>query len=279
MSFSELNSRLEIEDKMYMTSEEAFFGNSIFQFVADEVNSMLQIIFMNGAVEFWGCGFIRSFYNPLYLLLFVLLYLVTFPGALLHYLLFDCMPVRLEEMPEERELRSQGIYMALGISFYCIIFGAIGLLYGNSSMVMINEIALASNVALIIINLIGLKAMGEEFVVTIRTYIIGIWLLVLTLIGLALFDAYKYITALWITLFDYIIRIFQIFIYIVIAVNLIEFWNFYGQTEASKELIQQNNCLDIFLTLLLIILFCGIYIGFIIVVEYAEDDAWRILLW
>ena len=113
----------------------------------DEVNAMMQIMFCE-------LPYIATMYNPVYCLLFGLLFLLTLPGALLHYLFLCCSPVKKRELaltnnnfkrnlsasnsqifsnyaytyirfvfefslhryPEERELRSQGIYTAMGMA-------------------------------------------------------------------------------------------------------------------------------------------------------------------
>lgn len=273
LSFSEIAQLEQQGDELpnsnYATPEEAFYGRSIFQFVADEVHAMLQIIFLDEVVECWGCGFFRSFYNPIYTVLYVIFYALTLPGAVLHWSLLDFIQVREKENPDEREMRSQGIYTALGIAIISIPFGIAGLLLGTSEMILINEVALAVNTWLIIIGLIGLKAIADEKIVTIRVFTVGSWVLVLFLTGLALFDVYAFLTWSWITLLDYLLRIFEIFIYAVIAVHALEFWTMYEMSPVDQQ--------DILLAVILGILYGGVVLCFIVAISVSEEDSWRIM--
>ena len=90
LSFSELT-RDDVRDAndVYASSGEAFLSQSLFVYVADEVNALLQVAFC----EIRLC---TTFYNPIYLLLFLLLYILTFPGAALHWLLLDLVPGKSE---------------------------------------------------------------------------------------------------------------------------------------------------------------------------------------
>jgi hypothetical protein len=72
------------------------------------------------------------------------------------------MSVRKLESPEERELRSQGIYAALGLAMISIIFGSIGVNIGQDAMYLVNMISLYVNASIIVSSLIGLKAVGEK---------------------------------------------------------------------------------------------------------------------
>lgn len=89
LSFSELT-RDDVRDAndLYASSDEAFLSQSLPVYVADEVNAIMQIAFC----EIRWC---TTFYNPIYLVLFILLYILTFPGAALHWALLDLVPGEL----------------------------------------------------------------------------------------------------------------------------------------------------------------------------------------
>ena len=110
------------QSHMYATVSQAFYEQSLIQFVMDEVHALLHIVFCRSR-------YLNTWYNPLYTILYVCFFVLTLPGALLHYTCLSCVPVRYREYAEERELRSQGIYAALGISFYSIPFAILTLLY------------------------------------------------------------------------------------------------------------------------------------------------------
>lgn len=267
LSFNELGNDTTIipdnDDPQYASSKEAFLNQSIFMFVVDEVHALMQIL----ACELSFCA---TFYNPIYLALFILLFILTYPGALLHYLLLDFIPVRKSEMPEEREIRSQGIYTAIGVALISIPFAAVGLFLGDALMVLINEISLAVNTSIILTNLIGLKVIAEEYIVSVRVFIIGVWTIDVFLIGLALLDVYNYVTFSWISILDYFLRLVEIFVYTVIAVQSLQFWNLYDKSKSQFYL-------DLYFAIALSLLFLVVMLGFIVAIVISEDSAWRIM--
>lgn len=273
LSFSELAAQQDEESKPlqrsaeifsdYATSGEAFFGQNIFSYVGDEVHGVLQISCCESRV----C---TSFYNPFYLILFAVLYILTLPGALLHWALLPCIPVRKLEQPEVRELRSQGIYTAIGIAVISLPFAAIGLFLGDDIMVLINEVAIAVNCAIIVTNLIGLKVIADELFMSTRTYAIGAWIIALFLIGLALVDAYAYLTFSWLTVLVYVLRLLEIFVYSVIAYQCIQLWDLYA--DKAGETYES----DLIYTLTLTTLFIGVAVAFIVAMVISSENAWRI---
>jgi len=254
-------------DSPYATADEAFFDQNIFSFVADEVHAMMHFLCCEAR-------FCATFYNPLYLVLFGLLYVLTIPGALSHWALLTCIPVRKREFAEVRELRSQGIYTAIGVAIISIPFAVIGLFLGSDIMVLINELALAVNCAIIVTNLIGLKVIADDMIISIRTYAVGAWSIVALLIGLALFDVYEYLTFSWITTIEYTFRIVLIIVYTIIAVQCIQLWNLYDDDKSAKP---PNFCHDVMFAIVLGSLFIGIFIGFAVAIYISEESAWRIM--
>ena len=272
MSFNELNEANETEHINYFfTVEEAFFGDSLFQFVADEVNAMLQILFLRGLCgqSFSVC---RSFYNPFYLAMFIVLYLFTFPGALLHWVMFDMIPVRAREDPEERDLRSQGIYLALGLSIMSIPFDGAGVYLGSEIMEMINIVSLMVNCALILFNLIGLRALGSELYHTMRCYTVGIWVIFVTITGLALFDVFRYFNHDWLNMLVYTLRAFTVVVYLFIGINVIPFWNAYAD-EKSRAGVE-----DVLISIAALGLLAVVATGLAFAVFFiSEENAWDVM--
>lgn len=261
-----LTSRNNLLNDFYANADEAFFGQNIFSYVGDEVHGMLHIAFCESRC----C---TSFYNPLYLVLYALLYVLTIPGALLHWALLSFIPVRKIEQPEVRELRGQGMYTAIGIAVISLPFAAIGLYLGDAIMVLINEVALAVNLAIIATNLIGLKVVADELHLSIRTFAIGAWVIVLFLIGLALVDTYAYLTFSWLTIITYTFRLLEILVYSVIAVQCIQLWDLYA------DHADDSFGTDVAFASALAVLFAGVIIGFLVAISISAENAWRILYW
>jgi hypothetical protein len=113
-------------------------------------------------------------------------------------------------------------------------------------------------------------SIGEELMYTIRTFAIGAWVILLFVIGLCLVDAYMYLTFHWLTAVSYVLRLFAIFIYGVVAVQCISLWNSYT---SRKETI----CIDIMLASFLALIYSGIVVGFVMVIVKSEQNAWRII--
>jgi small-conductance mechanosensitive channel len=266
LSFSELNEISEGEEaNYYFSAGEAFFGDSLFQFVADEVHAMLLVLFCH-------TPWLSSFFNPLYAALFAVLYLLSLPGALLHWFTFDFFPVRSKENPEERELRSQGIYVAVGLSIISIPFDAVGLYLGSDVMQAINMVSLAVNCGLILFNLLGLKALGGELHHAMRTYIVGIWIILVCITALVVFDVF-YFSYTWITILTYCLRLLAILVYLMIAVHVAEFWDSYGQSDSK------GSCEDVGILHAEVVLLTLVLAGFGYAVYYiSEANAWQVLL-
>eukprot|EP01038_Epipyxis_sp_PR26KG_P005216 gene5216-7258_t len=141
LSISELSEQSQLYqngDDRYATRQQAFYDQSIFSFVVDEVHAMMQIM----CCENRFCG---NFYNPIYLIVFCSLFVTTFPGALLHWLCICWVPVRYREFPEERELRSQGIYTAMGIALWSVPASIWSYITDTESLAYISQISIILN--------------------------------------------------------------------------------------------------------------------------------------
>jgi hypothetical protein len=265
VSFSELSHdeddhRLQRE---YATMDDAFLNQNIISYSLDEVHAMMQLMCCNIRP-------IANCYNPFYLVIFVFLFIVVLPGAALHWSLLCCISVRKKESPEERELRSQGIYAALGISVISIPFAAIGLYIGTDEMIMVNKVSLYVNLSIIVTSLLGLKALGDELVYTIRVFAVGSWVIDLFLIGLCLVDVYSYMTFSWLTTVSYVLRFLGILIYSIVALQCLSLW---GTYESKKE----SYNVDILYSSILMIIYTGVAIGFIMIIVESEENAYRVI--
>jgi hypothetical protein len=260
------------EENLYATEKQAFYDQNLFQFVLDEVHTMMQIMFCQSR---W-CG---NFYNPLFLLLSAILYIFTIPGALLHYLLLGCVPVRYIEHAEERELRSQGIYTAIGISLLSIPFDIYSIFENDSNeQVFISALSFIVNVAIIFFNFIALKAVADGLVMTIRVYIVTVWLIDAILVALTLFDLYtdySYITVL--DGFVFAMRILQIFVYTVIGAQCTQFWDMYANIPILTG--KKGKLRDSMLASIEIIIGILILGSFIFVIVITEEEAWKLMSW
>lgn len=280
-SISELSSQTQRQydqENLYATSSQAFYDQNLFSFVSDEVHAMMQIMCCSSR---W-CA---HFYNPLYLLIYGILYLLTLPGAALHYLLLDCVPVRCTEYPEERELRSQGIYTAVGISFLSLPFDIYNMVADDDrEQVLISAMSFVVNLSIIILNFVALKAVADGLNFTMRVYIVSVWSIDAILIGLTLFDLYtdyNYITATDACIFA--LRVLQIFVYTVIGAQCQQFWDMYSShdveltsygysTPASKKSRLRDSCL----AAIEVIIGLVIVANFVYVIVVVEEDAWRV---
>jgi hypothetical protein len=261
VTFSELTQ--EEDNREYANAEETFLNQHLIAYTMDEVHAMMQIMCCNNRL----CG---NCYNPLYVIIFALLFIAVLPGAASHWALLSCIPVRKREHPEERELRSQGIYAALGIAIISIPFSVLGLFIGDDEMVLVNEVSLYVNISIIASSLIGLKAIGDELVYTIRIFAVGAWVIDVFLIGLALVDAYSYLTVSWLTIVSYSIRLFTIFIYTIVAIQCLNMWNLYTPRKESEVA-------DMIYASILGLIYLGVVAGFLVIIIISEENAWRIL--
>lgn len=265
VSFSELsrNEDDHMLQREYASPDDAFLNQSIINYSLDEVHAMMQILCCN-------IRFIATCYNPFYLIIFVALFIVVVPGATLHWALLCCISVRKREIPEERELRSQGIYAALGLAIISIPFVSIGMYRGTDEMILVNKVSLYVNTSIIVSCILGLKAVGDELVYSIRMFVFGSWIIDIFLICLCLIDVYNYITFSWISVVTYTLRIFGIAIYSIVAVQCMSLWDTYTYKKAS-------HCMDIMYATFLGLIYLGVIIGFLIVIFTSEKNAWKIL--
>ena len=265
VSFSELsrNGDDHMLEREYASSDDAFLNQNIIYYSLDEVHAMMQIMCCNIRI-------IATCYNPLYLVIFVALFIVVLPGATLHWTLLRCVSVRKRESPEERELRSQGIYAALGLAIWSLPFVAVGLYRGTDEMVLVNKVSLYVNSSIIVSCILGLKATGDELVYSIRMFVIGSWVVDFFLICLCLVDVYNYMTFSWISAVIYALRTFGIVIYTIVALQCMSLWDSYTSRKESYNM-------DLVYASILGLTYLGVIIGFLIVIFTSEKNAWKIL--
>lgn len=197
----------------FLEPDELYGGDSFFKYVADEVCAVLDTIF---------CGHpqLTAYYNPLYWLLYAVLYMLLLPGAAFHYLIIGHLPVKKTEFPEERDLRGQGIYIALGtaiINLPFAIYGfADGQIVGQEAQLRVdNAMALLLSLTLIAVNCIGLAAVSYEFTNTLKFYGYGCIAVVVFLIFMSMYavgDALEADDKAVIAV-QYVIRVILILVY------------------------------------------------------------------
>lgn len=274
-SISELNNETQRqydEENLYATKAQAFYDQNLLDFISDEVHAMMQILFCQSR---W-C---THFYNPFYLVLFALLYVLTFPGALLHYWLLDCVPVRCTEYPEERELRSQGIYTAIGIALWSIPINIASIAtQSNSEERLVNSMSLVVSICTIGLNFVALKAVADSLVKTMRVFIVAVWLIDAILVGLTLFDIitdYGYITV--VDGFIFGLRILEIFVFTVIGAQCTQFWHMYDNSHLviGRKGSLRDSCLAAMEGIIALL----ILTNFIYVITVTEESAWKLLIW
>ncbi len=274
-SLSELSSQTQREydqENLYATKEQAFYDQHVLDFVSDEVHGMMQILFCQSR---W-C---TTFYNPLYLVLFIVLYIFTLPGALMHYWLLECVPVRSREYPEERELRSQGIYTAIGIALWSIPVDIYALVVQDSSEdILFSTMSLVVSICIIGLNFIALKAVADSLVRTMRIFIIAVWIIDAILVCITLFDIatdYGYISVS--DGFIFALRILEIFVFTVIGAQCTQFWNMYMNSHlviGTKGALR-DTCLAAIEGIIALL----ILTNFIYVIVVTEESAWQLLIW
>ena len=169
----------------FMDPGELYGRESFFKYVADEVNALLDTLFCENR-------YLTAAYNPLYWVAFAALYILLLPGAYFHLMLLGYAPVRRSEFPEERDLRGQGIYTAMGAAIINVPFAIYGftsasVLSGSGELQAENSLALALTLALVAMNMIGLVALSFEYTSTLRMYGMGAVLVVLFLVFLCLY--------------------------------------------------------------------------------------------
>lgn len=272
-SISELSNETQQQydqDNAYASAQQAFYDQTLVTFVSDEVHAMMQIMCCRSR---W----FANFYNPFYAIIFGILYILTLPGAVLHYWTMSCVPVRYSEYPEERELRSQGIYTALGIALYSIPAAAVSMILdGDEEQQLISIASLIVNICIVFLNLIALKAVADGLRSTVRVYIITVWAIAAVLVALTLFDVYtdyEYIS--WYDFFDFALRILEIFVYTVIGAQCTSFWDLY--TSESSQPTKKAKLRDYTLAAFAAIIALVILLNFIVVIAVTEDNAWRLL--
>jgi hypothetical protein len=157
-------------------TDAALQNQNIFAYVNDEVHAFIEMLLCENQ---W----MTYQYNPIYMLIYAILYLMIFPGAALHKSLLVCIPIRKVEYPEVRDLRSQGIYTALGGALVNIPLTAIQYKEADSAgLEKANALSFSFNLILIAFNITGLIALSREHTLTLQAYTVGASLVALFLV-------------------------------------------------------------------------------------------------
>ena len=107
--------------------------------------------------------------------------------------------------------------------------------------------------------------------------------------GLALFDAYKFITFSWLSIVEYLLRILEIFVYTTIGAQTIQFWNLYEEDNdirrrrrrrQAEELYGKNDMLmDVSTAGAIALLIAVVIAGFGAAIGISEEKTWHIMSW
>lgn len=192
-------------------------GQSFFKYVADEVNAVLDTLFCEDPV-------LTAYYNPLYWVIFAVLYLLLLPGAVFHFLILGHVPVKSGEFPEERDLRGQGIYIALGAAIMNLPFALYGFTNGQIigqevQLEVANGMALLLTLSMIAMNCIGLAAISYQLRYTLHVFSYGCFAVVLFLIFMSLYGIQDAVEADYDTkviAVQYVTRLILIVVYVFI---------------------------------------------------------------
>ena len=217
----------------YVESRDAFFDQPLHSFVIDEVRAMLRIFFMQTpcCISHW---------NPFYVLMFLILFIVTYPGAVLHWLVICYVPVRISEDLEERELRCQGIYSAIGAAILNIPYSVYGI-YNvssskNSELLTSHTVTLYVDIAIVFSCLIGLKAITDELGATVRVFVISSFVVNSVLVGLMMCDIPLLVYLDPAIYLEFSLQILTVFISTVVAIQSTHFWDLYTIRRSRKAL-------------------------------------------
>lgn len=228
---------------------EVYGKHSFVEYVSDEVCAMLDTMFCENR-------YLTATYNPIYWVFYFTFFLLHLPGALFHWGVLGYIPVRKAEFPEERDLRSQGIYTALGAALINIPFAFYGFTEGevinqDAQLEVDNGLALLLTLTLVLVNLIALVAISYEYTTTLRVYAMGAFMVVVFLVFLSLYAVKDIITATdaSILVVQYTIRILLIFVYSFIALQCLATLNAYDAEVTTKP---ERQDMDKTLTLVLL---------------------------
>lgn len=260
------NTTADLEDiESYIIYKE--YDESLYNVVINEIYAMLNLIFFKNN----SC---LVFYNPLYTFAFMCLFIIIMPSVFLHWLLIDFVPIRVSENSNEREFRSQGIYTATGCCLFSVIYSIICIeqSIGNTQQQTLHGVYLYTYLTIIIINMIALKAIADQLYITMKIYILSVWLMDFIMYALFMCNIYKILHLPLIEMtFSMFINIFMLFVCTVIATNSVYFWNFYCIQSKRKQkydstfafilMFLATTCL--FLLILLILKYAKTYFQFI----------------
>jgi len=226
----------------YIIAQDLPYDESLHTVVLNEIYDLLRNIYCQS-----NCLCCFTMYNPIYCMLFVVLFIIITPAVVLHWLLIDYVPIRVSENDTERKFRSHGIYTATGCAVLSIAYTVVNIIVvhsngENSSELSLQLLYLFVFSSVVIINLIALKAIADRLLITIRVYIISVWSMDFVLYTLLLCNMNRILhmtIGLMITALSLSISI--LIICTIIARNAVYFWNYYipvllpGQRQSSRK--------------------------------------------
>ena len=212
----------------YVIAQELPYDESLQRVILNEIYDILSTIYCKS-----NCLFCFTIYNPIYSVLFVLLFIVISPAVVLHWLLIDYVPIRVTENDIERKFRSHGIYTATGCAILGMVYTFVDIIKEqststSSSVLSLQLLYLFIFSSVVVINLIALKAIADRLLMTIRAYIIAVWAMdfVLYTLFLCNLDSILHMTVAMMVV-ALMLSISILIICTIIARNAIYFWNYY----------------------------------------------------
>jgi len=229
----------------YVIAQELPYDESLQRVILNEIYDILSNIYCKS-----NCLYCFTVYNPIYCIIFMILVVVITPAVVLHWLLIDCIPIRVSENDTERKFRSHGIYTATGCAVLSIVYTVVSIIMEqlNGEMIASSELSLQLLYlfvfsSVVIINLIALKAIADRLIITIRVYIIAVWAMDFTLYTLLLcnMDRILHMT-IGLMMVTLSLSIGTLLVCTIIARNAVYFWNYYytsavltGQRQSNRK--------------------------------------------
>jgi hypothetical protein len=267
----------EVSLEEYATPGDAFFDQPLHSFVIDEVHAMTRELFCRNS----SC---MNPWNPLYLFAFCGLFVLTLPGALLHWVVISYVPVRATEDTEEREFRCNGIYTAMGCALFGLPYSIVGVVAvtdtdggADRMLLTVHTVSLYVYLCALLFCLGGLKGMAHQLHRSTRTFIVGAWLVDVLLIALLLCDAQLLSSqALSHTLkvgviLEFCCELLAVFVSTVVARQATLFWNAY-ETFGTK--MGRKHVQDLCLSGTLVLLGVGLVVGLGALIYVSSRSSW-----
>lgn len=240
----------------------AFYNQTLMNFISDEIKSFLNKLFC----EIY-C--VSSFCNPLYVILWLILFILSLPGILLHYVMIKMgfLDVKKKELSEEREVRSHGIYPIMGLTLYGFILNVINIFLDYIQDVeLLNEVGLVVNACTIVISLIGLSIITNEYQISMRCFSVGFLTISFFELALIIIDLYSYYSLSNFVIIEYVWRFIELALYSVLTIKALSCWSLYK----SKSTLTY----DLLYMIVLILLFSVAVLGLLVGIIISRENSW-----